>query len=186
VSSRSFSAARPRYNFDPTDHGLLAWSFDPIAVQGKASLSAAGVLNFVKVHLPVARTVSNILVTLGTLGSGLTSGQCFAGLFDATGTFKATSADQTAVWNTGGSTGNKTIALVSPPAMAAGDVYVVLVANGTTMPQFIEGGSFATVNAGLAASTARFGTAATGVTTALPGTLGTIASTTNSFWVGLS
>jgi hypothetical protein len=174
----------PNYEWAPYDHNLLAWSFSPTEVQVGAFLSAAGTLNVIRVHLPIAATVNNILVTLAALGGTLTSGQCFAGIYDTAGTLKATTADQSATWS--GSTGNKTMALTGSVALAAADYYIGLVANGTTMPKFIQGGSFATVNIGLTASTARFGNAATGVTTALPGAMGTLSSSTNTFWVGLS
>jgi hypothetical protein len=42
------------------------------------------------------------------------------------------------------------------------------------------------VNAGLSASTSRYGTADGGLTTAMPSTLGTLSGASNAWWAALS
>ena len=129
-------------------------------------------------NVRASRSITNVVVYLGTLGSSLTTGQCFAGLYAGTtagaytaGQLIGTSADQTAIWNTGGATGVKTIALAGGPFMVpAGFVWVALLFNGTTGPSFGKAQNFATAtaNAGTAAATARWATNGTGQTS-LPG-----------------
>jgi hypothetical protein len=173
-------------NFQATDQGLVAWSFDPVAIAAGFTLTPAGTLFTVKVHNQVAQNVTNIIVDLTTAGGTLTSGQCFAALFQGVGgALLGTTADQSGAW--AGATGVKTMAISGGPvAAAAGDLIIGFWYNGTTGPSFGRGTQNPTANVGLAAAQSRFGTANTGLTTTAPGTLGTIAALTASIWAGLS
>jgi hypothetical protein len=173
----------PRAFWTPSDQGLVSYTYDPATVSGNATLASAGVLYLSRLHVDVAATVTNILASIATAGATLTAGQCGAALYNASGALLSATADQASAW---GSTGLKTMALAVAQNLPAGDYYVGLWFNGTTSPAFYRQGTGAHINAGLAATASRFGTANTGVTTAAPNTLGTIAAATNAWWIGLS
>lgn len=173
--------------FSPQAHNLSAWTFDPAVAQSGSTVTS-GVVFLGKILLEEAASVTNIIVTLATAGSGLTSGQNFAGLYDSSGTLIAVTADQTVTWANG--TGAKTTALVGGPySLPAGAYYGALLANGTTPPQFIRGHaiSSSTLNIGLTAATGRYLTSGTGQT-ALPASiaLGSASFDFRAWWLALS
>ena len=172
-----------RTGFTGVDLGYIAQNFDLIYCGSVGTiLPTAGTVNVLALHLADAASVTNVLLYVTAAGSVLTSGQCFAGLFQG-GTLIGATATQHTAWQ---STGLKTMALASGPfAVAAGTVYVALFANGTTMPMFANAGAFV-VNGALAATASRFGTADTGRTTTFAGTLGTIAAGPASYWAAVS
>jgi hypothetical protein len=177
--------AHPRVIFDPTDHGLISWNYDvSLGNAASAPLATAGTLYTQKLHVPVASSVTNILCYVATVGGTLTSGQCFAALYQG-GNLIGQTADQSVAWT---STGAKTMALVGGPFnVAAGDVQVVFWFNGTTGPALYRTAGNATfMNFGLSAANSRWGTADTGKTTTAPGTLATIAQAGVAYWAGIS
>src|SRR6185437_4154150 len=102
----------------PGDAGLLAWNFDPAGFQG-ASGPTNNTVFLIRVNVRVALSVTNVLAYISAGGTGLTSGQNFAGLYagQTVGPYTAgqligTSADQTASWASGGL---KTMALAGGP-----------------------------------------------------------------------
>lgn len=171
--------------FNQADHNLLAWTQDPATAAGGFTLST-GVVYLSKIKITSRSTVvSNILYGVTTLGSALTAGQCFVGLYNSSGTLLVSSADQSGVMNT---TGLKTAA-ITPQTLAVGSYYVAFLANGTgTLPAVAGGGGVSSaVNAGLTTGTARFLNTATG-NTALPATI-TLASQTQNIaarWAALT
>jgi len=177
--------AHPVSDFPPSYHGYFAWTQPPKTCSaGQLVPAPAGTVHFARVHLPVAASVTNVVLFCSTVGSGLTSGQCFAGLYNSAGTLIGTTADQSTNWT---STGTKAMALTGGPfACAAGDYLVGFFYNGTTAPTFLRGLSQSAVNAGLSAANSLFGTAATGQTTAMPSTLGTLSGASNAWWAALS
>lgn len=177
--------AHPRTTWEAADHGLLTWLADPALCQNSQTpASGAGVLQLVRLHLPVAATVSSVCLYVSTAGSGLTSGQCWAGLYSTAGALlSAVSADQSTAW---ASVGLKSMALATPQSCAAGDYYVGWFANGTTLPAFLRAVGSSAGNAGLAAASARFATGATGQTTAAPASAGTLAGSSAGFWAALA
>lgn len=174
-------------DFLPIDHHLIAWAFDPaLAGAIAAALSPSGSLYTTRVHVPEATTVTNILMSVSVAGAALTSGQCFAGIYQG-GTLLGSTADQATAW---ASTGIKTMALAGGPvAVAAGDVEIGYFFNGTTGPRF-HGGNAAGVlyQVGLTSTESRFGFAGGGGnTTAMPASLGTKSNQNIlSIWAGLS
>jgi len=179
-------------SWGPADQGLLAWSGDlPATAQGaSAVLATAGTLYTIAVKVPVAISVTNIVMGLQTNGSVLTSGQCFAALFQGfAGARIGVTADQATAWGSGAAK-TLTMALSGGPfAVAAGIVIVGVWFNGTTGPGFFRGGNVsALMNAGLADAASRWGTANTGLTTTAPATLGTVTATgvVAGYWAGLS
>lgn len=175
----------PRAYWAPEDHGYITWWADPGQLASSVTpANGAGVLQLVRLHLPAAASVTNVVLFVSGLGSGLTSGQNFAGLYTSAGTLVAATADQTTAW---GSTGIKSAALNGGPySLSAGDYYVGWFANGSTLPSFLRGAGTVAGNAGLAAASSRFATGATGLTTAMPASAGTLSSASAAFWAALS
>lgn len=172
-----------------SDHGLLTWTCDPENVNSQTVLSTAGRFEFARLHLPAAQSVTNVLLYVGTAGSGLTAGQCFAALYTAAGVLVAQTADQASAW---ASTGTKTAALAGGPyQLPAGDYNVGAWFNGTTGPALgrsVGGGigNAGFLNVGLATPNLRCGTSNTGLTTTAPGTMAPQTASTNPWWFALS
>ncbi|NED75384.1 hypothetical protein G3I51_24275 [Streptomyces sp. SID9944] len=172
----------------PTDHGLAAWSFDPAACTTTGTALSVGYIYLVGVVLRQAATISKLGVVLGAAGSGLTSGQCLAGLYSAAGTRVGITADQSTAW---ASAGSKTMSLTGSYSAAAGRYYVALLVNGTTSPTFAcgstLGANFTPGNANLAAGSYRFCRSASGQTS-LPAsiTLSGYTPDANNVWAAIS
>lgn len=171
----------------PSDHGLISWSFDCATPVNGFQPSSNGLLQVVKLHVPVAATVTNILLGITTVGGTLGSTQNYAALYSSAKALLAKTADQGTNWSSGGA-GLRTMALATSQAVSAGDVYVVFWANGTTLPTFLRSSGLAGMpNAGIAtAANSRFATANTTITGTPPGTLGTFTALDVSYWVALS
>jgi hypothetical protein len=168
----------------PSDHGLISWSFDPAIINAVAIVPTAGQVNLVKLHVPISTTITNVILSVSTAGSGLTPSQNFAALYNASGSLLSATSDQSGIWN---STGVKLMALSSPPSVAAGDYYLAFYANGTTLPTFRCGGNSGSIaNANLGLSSSRFCTADTGRTTSMPGTLAAVAAQSVSWFAAIN
>lgn len=144
---------------------LTAMNMDPAAGTGFTA-PTSGTVFMQRIDVPYSLLISNIHQVVGTLGSGLTAGQNFAGLYTAAGTRIGVTADQSVAWTT---TGEKNMALVAPALVTAGTYYVALLSNGTTPPTFLRTASSSVladfVNHGLTADTARWTTGPTAQTT---------------------
>jgi hypothetical protein len=168
--------------FLPPHHGLLSWSYEPAHATGTYTLATAGTVYVVQLNVN-PRLVTNIVYDVTTAGGTLTASQCFVGLYQ-NGVLLAASADQSTAW---GSTGVKVTALSAPVLPQGGPVYAAFVFNGTTGPTLASGATALGVgNVNLAATVSRYGTANTGVTTALPASLGTVAALAQTPFVALS
>lgn len=178
-SWRQLSSGRPS-QWQPGDHGLLGWSLDPSALNNTQTLTA-GLLYLVGIQIPAAITITNVIAGFNTGGATLTSGQNFAALYQG-GNLLAATADQSANW---ASAGTKIMALTSPQAVTAGTVYVAYYFNGTTSPAFFRGGSGGIINVNLGAAY-RYATGNSGLTTAMPATLGTLTQSTLALFAGIS
>ncbi len=175
-------------NWTAVDQGLLAWSMDPAYMAGGSTpQSGSGVLQLARMHLATASTVTNVILHVLTAGTGLTSGQCFAGLWTAAGAKIDVTADQSTAW---ASTGNKIMPLAAGTyAAAAGDYYVGWWSNtGTTNPAFLRQGATTATIGGQNGPNYRFGTANTGLTDAAsaPSTLGTQSGVIVGWFAALS
>lgn len=174
--------------FLPAESNFIGWSFDPADTQAGAGVSAAGALQLVRVKIPASVTVTNIVLHVAAAGVTLTSGQNFAGLYSGAGVLLgagAVTADQSTAWQ---STGVKTMPLTVAQAATGPYVYVGWFANASgSTPSFARASSFSPglINTGLTAPNLRFATADTGLTTALPGSIGAQTAATSAFWVGL-
>jgi Pectate lyase superfamily protein len=173
-------------NASPQDQNLLAWSYDPV-LQTDSSIPAAGVLTLIKVPVYRACSVTNILLEVATAGSGLTSGENWAGLYTADGALIGKTADQSSAWE---SFGLHTAALAGGPYyVSQGWVYVAILTNGTTRPAFgratVQGSG--AVNAGLTVAAARYAVNSSAQTT-LPSsiTMSSNAFSATTYWAALS
>jgi hypothetical protein len=178
--------------------GLLGYSFDPQTAQVPYLLAVAGSVYASAIPLAQENTVSKLWYDVTAAGATLTSGQCFALLFNSAGTLIGQSADQHTIWATaglGGSAAGGTALVASATGslsnLAAGTYYGAVVATGTTKPTFAASGADPLlVNAGLSAASANFLCAilATGVTTTPATVTMTSATVTGSsrIWFGLS
>lgn len=168
----------------PAASGLQSWLYDPEAAVTGVIL-ATGVVYLHRFVVTQGFLASNVVATVTTQGSTLTSGQNFVGLYNSSGTRIAVSADQTTAW---GTTGAKTMAMTTPVWLAPGTYYVGFLAVGTTPPTFAAAGGFQNAyNAGLSGATLRHGSQLTGQTS-LPTsvTLASSVSTAVNTWAGIS
>lgn len=173
-------------NFAPSDHGMVAWTFDPIFCDSAAGVqpSSDGHLYWFALKHNKARTVTGVVLTVTTAGVTLTSNRSFVGLYDSSDTLVAVSADQSASWN---STGNKTIPFSASQSLAAGTYYVGIITAGTTRPTFaslrtMAGGPYQTGRGGTALRAGRGGTTNY---TALPSTKPSPDVSSTYMWCGL-
>jgi hypothetical protein len=148
---------------EPEDHGLLAWTMDPMTALGTATISAAQVLHVMKLRTRRPITVTNVVLVVTAAGVALTANRCYAALYDAAGNLLSITADQSVAWV---SPGVKVMPLAAPQAIPAGNFYVGLMYAGTTSPTLPRGSNVntATVNmntTGLAQRSATVGAALT-------------------------
>jgi hypothetical protein len=171
----------------PSDHGLLGWNFDPtFMIMNGGSSSAVGQIRVAKLKLPKDATITNLLLHLYSAGSGLTSGQCKAALYDSSLALQGVTADQSSAWATAGV---KTMALVTPKVATAGYWFVAYWANGTSRPGVAVPGDNAAdamTNLGLSGNTLNTATSSTTATTTAPSSLAGTLSSMQPFWAGIS
>lgn len=117
--------------FAPSDYGWLSWAYDPQHAY-LSILLTAGTAQFVMMPIRQSCTITNVIIALGVAGSGLTSGQCFAGLFNSSGVLLSATASQHTNWL---SPGLQVMALITPQAVSPGLYYVGFFSNGSTQPR---------------------------------------------------
>lgn len=175
------------YGWQAPDRGLLAQNCPyELTGGGNTAVATAGRLEFAKVRLPMAASVTNVVMNVQTVGVTLTAGQNFAALFSPAGALIGQTADQAAAWV---STGTKAMALAGGPyTCAAGNYFVGFWYNGTTAPAMLRMASIgsAALSFGTASPNLLFGTADTGLTTTAPANMAAQTASTTPFWVALS
>ncbi|MGW0920075.1 hypothetical protein ACWD3J_13795 [Streptomyces sp. NPDC002755] len=172
----------------PTDQGMIAWTMDPACCTTTGSTLSAGYVYFMEVILRAPATITSLCAVVGTAGSGLTSNQCFAGLYTAAGARVGVTADMSTTWN---SAGDKTMNLTAPYAAAAGKYYVAFLVNGTTSPTFAcgstLGAAFTPGNAHLTSGNHRFCRSASGQTSLASNyTMTSATPDANNVWAGVA
>lgn len=189
----------------PSSMGLLAWDFPyAMAAAGSSSTGSAAVtggsLYLAKLVLAAGTVVTNLWFRIATAASSITTGQNFGGLYSASGTLLATSADLSTVIGT--NTGPIQAALTSAYTIStSGTYYAGFFFNASVTEPVL--GCFSnqnTVTTGAQnfGSSTTFGNTAakfpfaintTGNTTALPTSL-TMSSNTATgayaYWVGVN
>lgn len=174
----------PSRELTADDYGLIAWNFPSVNCAGGQALPTAGTIQTIRVNVPVATTITNIVMVINAAGSALTSGQCFAALANSAKTVLSTTADQSTPW---ASTGVKVMALGTPQAVAAGTYYIAVFFNGTTGPAFGRTGTVPGAgNLSIAAASSFHATADTGRTTTMPASLGAFTASSTCYFGGLS
>lgn len=172
----------------PEDLSYAGWSFDPapLGTAAGTALTTAGVVYLVKIPVRMGKNVSTLRVHIVTAGGTLTAGQCFAGLYSASGSKICATADQATAW---AGTGNLDMTLSSGPFLIQPPfVWAAFLFNGTTGPAFLRGNttSFNVANGNTSAAYTRFGSILTGQT-ALPGSItpASIARIGTTYWAAV-
>jgi hypothetical protein len=170
----------------PGDSGLLAWNYDP-GLASNTGTAASGTIYLMRVNVRAQLSATNACVFLSTAGSGLTSGENFAGLYNSSGNLVASTADQSANW--AGSAGRLyTMALSGGPyTISSGTYWVALLSNGTTPATFARWGAATSNLTNLGAGTnSRSATNGTGTSLPSSVTLASNSSNNTMYWVALS
>jgi len=123
---------------------MLGWSVDWALAATGTALPAAATLYLMRVPLPQAISVTNVLYHLTTVANN-TLTHCFVAVFRSDGTIVGQTADQATVWETGGTIGLKSVALAGGPftvsPLAANDFLWVGFYVGTatgSLPAFMK------------------------------------------------
>jgi hypothetical protein len=145
------------------DSGYAAWAFDSAfqSNAGTSRLITTNVLNLIGLQVRTSTTVSKMDLYVINAGTSLTSGQCFFGLYNSSGSLVAQSVDQSGVWNSAGFKTGGTF--TASAAVTPGLYWAALLANGTTMPSFSavnDSGNITThiLNGNAAVGVARYAT----------------------------
>jgi hypothetical protein len=164
---------------NPSDHGLLAWNYDPVTASATYQPSS-GTLQLYRIYLQKPITISNIHIYI-TAGTSMSN--CYGALFDSSGSLLAQSTDQSASF---GSSGLKTIP-ITPQSVSAGfiDVGIWVNTTGTQVAVHRAAGSNI-VNVGLSAPNFRYATADTGLTATAPLVVGTKTGLNFGAWCAVS
>lgn len=188
TAENNITALQPT-NFGALESGYKAWTFPAEQVVGGGSVPGAGAVTLGKVLVNTTQSVSGIALYVATGGVGLTSGQNFAGVYNASGTLVATTADLTTPW---AGTGWMNHALVGAPfVLSAGSYWIAIMSNaGTSRPTFGRNSgslSGALYNGLLTNANLRFATNGTG-TTSLPSSITPSSNASNNvpFWFALT
>jgi hypothetical protein len=167
--------------FNPASVGLQAWTFPTCFATGVGSaVTTAGRLYLATLNLAAGIQLTKLYFNIATAASGITSSQNFAGLFNATGTQVATTADLSTLIGT--NTGYITAPLTATYTVPTAGVYYfgVFFNAGTTQPVLttqvseVTVTTSSTVAAGPVATAAQYPfsvSATTGLTTALPASI---------------
>lgn len=179
----------------PSNAGMQAWSFPLALASGTAgALTGQGQQVLAGLNLPLNTSYSNIYLKVATASNGLTSGQCFAGVYSPSGTLVASTAQLATTVGT--STGVITCPLISPfTTTVAGQYWVGCFFNGGTNPALsvFTGLTAITTGATAAAGVATaanypFAVNGTSLSTALPTSITPSSNSLTSafvFWAGL-
>ena len=182
------------YDFLPSDYGLLAWNF-PLGRVGSVGgiSSTSGRINLARLRVPNQISVSNIWIAIGAAGVTLTTGECFAAIYNAsTRNLVAQSPDQAAAWMAAGTNALLQIPLTGAPfILPAGDYQICLLFNGTTAPTAYGAYPLYTFSGGYPAQTNdkslwTYDNVHMGATGPVPSLAATLTQNNRPFWVGLS
>ena len=179
--------AVPAAEFEPGDHGFLAWAYDPTLTVNQTA-AANGTLYLAKIVLRYPQTITNLNVGVAAAAVAPVANQNYLALYDSSGVRQAVTAAGTVDAKTL-STGLLTQAVVTPYAAAAGFYWIAALFNAATPCQLVRATGFSsTPNSGLTAANLRWAVNGTALT-ATPSSI-TPASNTSSgnitFWAAAS
>lgn len=183
MSSSGAATSAGRTDLQPSDHGLLAWSFDPVLAGAAGGVLANGFIFLAKLKAAALTTITNVELFTGGNGAGLVAGQNFCGIYQG-GVLLGATADQSANWLAFGV--QKMPIVGGPITVAPGAFYVATLANGTTVPTLMRVSGAALVNYNVTGAGSRFAATAGGGATVLPANLPAINANFQSYWVGVS
>ncbi|MEV8530877.1 hypothetical protein [Streptomyces sp. NPDC051211] len=172
----------------PQDQNLLAWTGDPNDAGHVTAQSAAGVggrVTLVRIVLRERITWSNIWLGLAGIDPQASLSDCYLGVYDASGTLRAATADISPQLMTDPVA--KPLALAKPFTAEPGTYFIALLLNGTWATNGLTlkaTGAGISVNAGLTPPSLRYSTVLTGQTS-LPATVNLkdqSTSTINTGW----
>lgn len=165
------AAARPGLGlWRPADDGLRSVTFDPVEARDTLQPNLATVYLARLTH-DQAGWSSYLAFWLTALGSGLTAGQNFVGIYNQWGQLYNSSSDMTAKWESpGGSVGDLFESSMGGNYIS-GYLYAAILVNGTTAPTFAASASSPVTNIGRFESTPSRFMRTTGTYTTLPSTL---------------
>lgn len=189
-------------DWEPSDYGWLAWTFDPALVQGGGNYLASATsktLFLIRINVRQQISCTNTVLHIQTAGNTLTSSENFSGLYAgqanggtwSAGSLIAATADQSTNWT---STGLQVMPLSGGPyTLPVGFYWIALLAVGTTVPQFSKlpnstaqpAGGFSNAG-GLSASSARYATNGTNVTSLSSITPSSNAQNVAQWWGAIS
>ena len=172
---------------------LLGWNFDQDLINAdNLTVSAAASLQLVRIPLPSAITVTNILLETGGTG-GVTLTHSYLGLYTSAGTLIGQTADQSTAWAIPNLYTPYTIALVGGPfvvtPLAANDFVwgALYIGTAGTLPKFMGFANAGITLAGTTASRARQGHYAVANTATLPSiTPASITQANVQIWLGIN
>ncbi|MEU9303429.1 hypothetical protein [Streptomyces sp. NPDC048269] len=171
----------------PQDQNLLAWTGDPNDAGHVTAQSAAGVggrVTLVRVVLQEQITWSNIWLGLAGIDPNAQLANCYLGVYDATGTLVAATADISPQLMTDAIA--KPLPLGKPFTAAPGTYFIALLLNGnwaTNALTLKSTGAGISVNAGLTPPKLRYSTVLTGQTS-LPATVNLAEQSTSTINTG--
>lgn len=152
----------------PSDHNLIAWSFDPSGAIGVYQPNS-GIILLIKVRIPVATTVGKIYFHVAGAATGPITGQNEVGLYDTLGSRLAAANVDSDIT----SAGVKGVTIPGTP-LTTGYCWIAMVFNCTVATPFIAQAASITsasslVNVGLSAAVYRYARNGTG--TVLPASI---------------
>ncbi|MFJ3912704.1 hypothetical protein [Streptomyces vinaceus] len=171
----------------PQDQNLLAWTGDPNDAGHVTAQSAAGVagrVTLVRIVLREQITWSNIWLGLAGIDPGAQLSQNYLGVYDASGTLRASTADVSPQLMTDAIA--KPFPLAKPFTAAPGTYFIALLLNGTWATNALtlkSTGAGISVNAGLTPPNLRYSTVLTGQTS-LPATVNLAEQSTSTINTG--
>lgn len=175
----------PASGWTPGDHGLAAWTYDPILLASAAGAPATGTIYMFGLKVRTSVTVSNIYFVLGnTQAAGVTAGENFVGLYSSTTRLAQVATDS----SFGGVIDALVPCSITPQALTPGQYWVAFLMNATTMPTLANmwgpTGSQTSFNLGLTAANYRCSTGGT-TATALPSSTPTLTLASRNYWTAI-
>ncbi|MGW0750931.1 hypothetical protein [Streptomyces sp. NPDC002587] len=171
----------------PQDQNLLAWTGDPNDAGHVTAQSSAGVggrVTLVRIVLKEQITWSNIWLGLAGIDPNAQLANCYLGVYDASGTLVAATADISPQLMTDAVA--KPLPLAKPFTAAPGTYFIALLLNGNWATNGLtlkSTGAGISVNAGLTPPKLRYSTVLTGQTS-LPATVNLAEQSTSTINTG--
>lgn len=183
LSNANSALAQIAGEVGPSNHGAIAWSFDPTAILA-GQTGTAGTLYLASMYVDTTITATKLFWGQTTAGITPTAGENFIGLYSATGT-RLANVNVDAKVTIANTMQTETISVALTPGM----YWVAFLFNAATMPSVWRGNFISTqvVNFNLTTSTQRFATNGTGLV-ALPSTITTSSNvpSMDTYWAALA